>query len=889
MTVGVLLVLWLFNIEPPREWRGFVPGGNASVGPNGPAPQAQAPSPMTFAERAALIHSGDLDRAAKAGVESADESKADELAVRGEYRVRKYLADQSQGKAPIKADDEALKKGEADLDKVKDSDKSGDALFWLGVANEATGDSKSLKEAEKLYQEGWDHTKQQRFKDALNRLSAKTEAKAAGMGRAAPTLDPALLVLIVTGLAAEQPPQAPQPPPVEQPPSEAGSAFWEAAKLAQDGKYDDAGKTLQAAIDRHKARRFGLLGKAQNPNSDPTEEIFVRSCQELQRYYAMREALQNSKLPVVKGADPATDVAELVKEDKKRTADLDQAATEAKALNDKLTKADADLTETNDKLQKAATALDDTKKKLTDADKDLTTTKEALAASAKKADGLAADLNTAKETITKKNETLKGVADALTAANALKPGDGEAAVVPAVKEILQSKEAQGTAKIVRALKDERDVLKNERDGLRTALKDSRRPEQMLSLWLPLLRDRGRTDLADEAILDAERVLKADAASPADRGRAHAVKGLALRNQGKYDEAKTELEKAKTDLPKGEGEWQLETDSALLEAAHPAAYFTLMAGQYRAEGRNAQALAMLNRALESAAPAARAGLLVERGTVRLDAALTRGKGQVAAADPDLAAAQKDAEAAKKDGAAGAFYLAGRIDEAQGNLDAAVNDYRRAYAAHGAADADGFRYETALARVLMLKPHEGAGQADPDVTEALKLAGEVLSARSDEVPFEARAEALAVEGLWTDARNAYVEGIRPHISPERAAVLLAVVQGHPALHRPTIMTVADPLEAVKHYAAGLQWYNDHEYDKAEKEFFTAVEHDGQDARYYYYLGLSRLLQGDRDAYEDFEQGARLERKDRPARAAVSAALERVQGEPRERLNAIRDRPQ
>ncbi len=885
VTAGVLLLLWLFNIEPPREWRIFAPGGSTGAAvSNRPGPQAQAAPPLTLAEKAALIRSGDLDRAAKAGVESADESKADELAVRGEYRVRKYLADQSQGKAPIKADDEALKKGEADLEKVKD--KNADALFWLGVAKEA---SDKPDEAKALYEEGWDHTKQQRFQDALNRLSAKTEAKAAGMGRAAPTLDPALLVLIVTGLAAEQPPPAPQQPPVEQPPAEAGSAFWEAAKLAQDGKYDDASKALQAAIDLHKARRFGLLGKAQNPNSDPTEEIFVRSCRELQRYYAMREALQNSKLPVVKRVDPAADVADLVKEDKKRTADLDQAATEAKALNDKLTKADADLTEANDKLTKAATALDDTKKKLTDADKDLTTTKEALEASEKKADGLAADLNAAKETIAKKNETLKGVADALKAANALKPGEDEAAVVPAVKEILQSKEAQGTAKIIRALKDERDVLKDERDGLRAALKDSRRPEQMLSLWLPLLRDSDRQDLADKAIADADRVLKDDKALPEDKAHAHAVKGIALRDEGKYGGAKTELSRASADLSKDDGEWVLATDTALKEAADPSAYYIRKADDYRKEGRSAQALAMLNRALESAAPAARAGLLVERGTVRLDAALTRGKGQVAAADPDLIAAQKDAEEAKKDGAAGAFYLAGRIDEARGNLDAAVNDYRQARAAHGAADADGFRYKAALARVLMLKPHEGAGQTDPAVTEALRLAGEVLSARSDEAPFEARAEALAVEGLWTEALNAYVEGMRPYISPERAAVLLAIVQGHPALHRPTIMTVADPLEAAKHYAAGLQWYNDHEYDKAEKEFVTAVEHDGQDARYYYYLGLSRLLQGDRDAYEDFEQGARLERQDRPARAAVSAALERVQGEPRERLNAIRDRPQ
>ena len=104
-----------------------------------------------------------------------------------------------------------------------------------------------------------------------------------------------------------------------------------------------------------------------------------------------------------------------------------------------------------------------------------------------------------------------------------------------------------------------------------------------------------------------------------------------------------------------------------------------------------------------------------------------------------------------------------------------------------------------------------------------------------------------------------------------MLTYIVAGHPVLRRPTPMTVADPLAAAQHYAAGLQWYNDREYEKAQQEFLTAVEHDGQDARYYYYLGLLCLMQGDRDAFEDFEQGSRLERQNRPSCAAGGAALD------------------
>ena len=174
------------------------------------------------------------------------------------------------------------------------------------------------------------------------------------------------------------------------------------------------------------------------------------------------------------------------------------------------------------------------------------------------------------------------------------------------------------------------------------------PEQMLTFWLPLLRERGRRDLADDAITDADRVLDDDAAAPAAKARALAVRGIALRDQEKYADAKADLEQAKKDLPVADGEWVLETEMALAEASDPSAYFASRAEAFRQEGRAAQAFALLNRALETAGPAARARLLVERGTWRLDDALARGKGRAAADDPDLAAARKDAEDASDGG-------------------------------------------------------------------------------------------------------------------------------------------------------------------------------------------------------------------------------------------------
>ena len=100
----------------------------------------------------------------------------------------------------------------------------------------------------------------------------------------------------------------------------------------------------------------------------------------------------------------------------------------------------------------------------------------------------------------------------------------------------------------------------------------------------------------------------------------------------------------------------------------------------------------------------------------------------------------------------------------------------------------------------------------------------------------------------------------------------------------------MEAEKHFAAGLNFYFDSDYANAEKSFLLTVENDSQDARYFYFLGLSPLAQNRRrDAAEDFDQGAQLERLNRPAPAAVSESLERIQGPTRRIVNEVRYRPE
>jgi tetratricopeptide (TPR) repeat protein len=301
---------------------------------------------------------------------------------------------------------------------------------------------------------------------------------------------------------------------------------------------------------------------------------------------------------------------------------------------------------------------------------------------------------------------------------------------------------------------------------------------------------------------------------------------------------------------------------------------------------------------------------------------------------VARARKDAQAAVADGVAEGHYQLGRLNEELGQVNAAITSYRAAVNAHRKMDAEGSRYRVALARALLKRrsateparprpvpPAERTGKAPakpgkprrvtslellnllmaitlqaPDlpvtgknVREAEKLADEILASKN-KLPFDVVAQALAVKGFYTKALETYTAGLRDQglLAPRYANGMLDLIAGHPRLKQPDSLAVPDPAAGERHYSSGLTFFAARRYADAEKEFLMAVENDNGDARYYYFLGLSRLAQNKRSAYEDFDQAARLERLGRPDRGSVSAALERVQGPMRRTLNQIRNRP-
>jgi tetratricopeptide (TPR) repeat protein len=182
----------------------------------------------------------------------------------------------------------------------------------------------------------------------------------------------------------------------------------------------------------------------------------------------------------------------------------------------------------------------------------------------------------------------------------------------------------------------------------------------------------------------------------------------------------------------------------------------------------------------------------------------------------------------------------------------------------------------------------GQPSASAEEAAQLADEILRLDPTKVPYEIRAQALGIKGQWTEALRTYAEGLRSTLDRPHAEELQFLIESNPNLKVTTESARrSSPLMAEVHYGTGIRHYFDKRYDDAEKEFILAIKNDGQDARYHYFLGLARLAQGKDKANADFAEGASLEAHGRPSRAAVSTALERVQGPARTILNETRDK--
>jgi hypothetical protein len=90
----------------------------------------------------------------------------------------------------------------------------------------------------------------------------------------------------------------------------------------------------------------------------------------------------------------------------------------------------------------------------------------------------------------------------------------------------------------------------------------------------------------------------------------------------------------------------------------------------------------------------------------------------------------------------------------------------------------------------------------------------------------------------------------------------------------------------FGDGLRAYYSGRYDDASNLFTKAIQIYSDDARYHYLLGLSLWSKGKSDEADvEFKKGRELEIQGRPSYRSINTVMERIQGTPRQAINAHR----
>lgn len=425
-------------------------------------------------------------------------------------------------------------------------------------------------------------------------------------------------------------------------------------------------------------------------------------------------------------------------------------------------------------------------------------------------------------------------------------------------------------------------------------------------------------------------------SSAAKAKAFYAKGLGLRNQQKYAEARESLEKAAEMVQANNAAWAEQIRRSHAELSDPAVYYIPRIEKLRNSGDHAGALNELNAALVVIPNHPR--LMAERGLIGLDNV----KGMVD--DATKAVIRADAEAAANDPktAASGNYVLGRIEEDAGNYAKAELFFRQALKSANPDDEQTARIRLRLGRLLLKERMPGAAPAAPPapepkveekevreeaptpvkvsmvhplsgliaaavisqpasgedeespevqarVKESMELARQLLDSKDKGIRAQGHmllGEALSRVGQRTEGLREYAKGLEL-LYPD--AQISRLIAEHPAFSVPDALQRANPLLAEKHYGIGLHLYHQQRWSDAEAQFRQAISYYDKDARYYYFLGLTELEQGSvakRDAaFHAWEQASRLEANSRPTSREVNVALERIQGDRRAFLNNYR----
>jgi tetratricopeptide (TPR) repeat protein len=471
-------------------------------------------------------------------------------------------------------------------------------------------------------------------------------------------------------------------------------------------------------------------------------------------------------------------------------------------------------------------------------------------------------------------------------------------------------------------------LSSELAALKAAALLAETPDRRLDGLVATLSDRSMID--PKELADAKRVVDlvnapTSKVGPEARAKALLAEGLIYRNQENYAAAVQALQDAQKMATKAKtpAYTQKQIDRELKALTDPKAFYLPDADRRVAEGDTKAAMAALDGGLK--VMPGNPELLLRRAQLTWES--SRSGGGV----PEKIASgiRADAEAARKDAklAAESFYIVGLLEENAGHWAKAEADFRQAVALSGPGMA-GERYRAALARILQRSPAAPAGtspvgvqqqrrdsrqevafidangeapaQGDGDRTsrkrleESINLAKDLVQSSNPKTQGEGymlMGAAQARLGMSNEGLKNFIKGLKLYYPNWPTEELEKMVAEHPAFRQIDVaVVVANPLQADRHFGKGLDYFWSRRYALAEGEFRAAVSMFNQDARFFYYLGLSRLAQGSAEkeklAGHDFEQGARLEAARLPTMAVVNSSLERVQGEWRRVLNKYRE---
>ncbi len=835
-------------------------GATAQPGTNPgppPMPLPGAPAAVTVADARAAIDAGDPARALKA-IEAAGATTPEAKAARGQARL---LARLREFPATATADDEGLKAARADLEAVvNDADAAktpeGEkaavrAAVHLGLTHELAGDRAKAKgvynAAAKRFPKAADV-----FQSAIDRLDATNPPVPAGATsfRLTPA-DADRLALAVTFLFLQD-----EPAPAAEP-AEAGGHFWRAANLAAGGKYADAVVVIDAAKKAHQARARALAGRGLNPLTDPLEQIFPRTCDDLKAYWDLRRTLYEHKGVGVAFQDQK-DVGKVLDGFAAFKTERDTARAGEKLAGEKLavtqkgllaeqealkaekatsTRLTTDLAKAGDDLKKTAADLVKEKAAVVALGKDVEAAKKQADLITEKAKSLDAALATSDKARRDADAIVAGVAAELKAGKLLPEKHAPGDVVAAAKSAVGRATGPDLTSLIPP-------------GVAATIGAPATTATLLDL-------AARAGKSETAAKEATRALTAATAKyTADFAKAKTDYDTATKAAA--DAHATALKKASDDADKLLTKTKTDAATALTKTRTEA----------EAEVAKATKAAMATEAkLKTDHTAA-----VTKLKADYDGAVTKLKADSKA---EIAAAEKKAmDAATESKAAVAAAEKRFRDELKNAVSPAdslplwlpiLTELRRP------ADADPALAAATRVLTFVPPPSEDAGRANTVAGLALALKRDLAGAR-DRFEAAKRNPTFAADKDWGRAADVGLASLTDPSAPLRVTV--------------DTTRRRDALEAARSLGAGIAAYNAGQYALAERALADAAWHDPDSPLPWYFLGATRWAAGNAaQARDDFRQGAVREAKGVATGRAVSAAIAPIQGPARSALDAAR----